>query len=234
MKKIINFKGIKFYNCSFNLIFKKINQGGYLVAPAASALSKLDKNKTYHDCLKKADIAILDSGLFCILLRIFKGLRVKKLSGYLFLKKFLQHNFKKNTTFLTVDPNIIDSRYNQNFLKKNNIIKTYSYIAPKYKKKKITDKILLKKINFIKPNYIIINLGGEVQEILALYLRTNIKFKTSILCTGAAIAFLTKRQAPINNLIDKFYLGWFVRLLHNPKKYSKRVVSSINLIKFFI
>ena len=234
MKKIIKFKGIKFYNCSFNLILKKINNGGYLVAPAASALSKLEKNEIYHDSLKKADVAILDSGLFCILLRIFKGYKVKKLSGYLFLKKFLNSNFKKNTIFLTIDPNIIDSRYNLDFLKKNNISQIHSYVAPKYKKNKIVDKYLLKKIKFIKPRYIIINLGGEVQEILAQYIKKNIKFKTSIMCTGAAIAFLTRRQAPINDIIDKFYLGWFVRLLHNPKKYSIRVASSLNLIKYFV
>ena len=234
MKKTFKFKGIKFYNCSFNLILKKINNGGYLVAPAASALSKLEKNEIYHDSLKKADVAILDSGLFCILLRIFKGYKVKKLSGYLFLKKFLNSNFKKNTIFLTIDPNIIDSRYNLDFLKKNNISQIHSYVAPKYKKNKIVDKYLLKKIKFIKPRYIIINLGGEVQEILAQYIKKNIKFKTSIMCTGAAIAFLTRRQAPINDIIDKFYLGWFVRLLHNPKKYSIRVASSLNLIKYFV
>ncbi len=233
-KKIINFKGIKFYNCSFESILKKINRGGYLVAPAASALSKIESHSVYYQSLKKADVAILDSGLFCILLRFFKGYKVKKLSGYLFLKKFLKISFEKNIRFLTIDPSNIDAKFNANFLKENNIKNNYSYIAPKYNKKNIKDKKLLKKINLIKPKYILINLGGEVQEILALYIKTNIKFNVSIICTGAAIAFLTKRQAPINDMIDKFYLGWFVRLIHNPKKYFIRVASSLNLIKFFV
>ena len=103
-----------------------------------------------------------------------------------------------------------------------------------YDKNNIFDKKLLKKITKTKPNYIIINLAGEVQEILALYIKNNISFKTSILCTGAAIAFLTRRQAPINDLIDRLYLGWFVRLVHNPRKYFIRVISSFNLIKYFI
>ncbi len=55
------------------------------------------------------------------------------------------------------------------------------------------------------------------------------------MCTGAAIAFLTKKQAPLmSDIIDKFYLGWFVRLLHNPRKYFSRIVSSLNLIKLFL
>ena len=69
---IIVFKGIKFYNYEFDAIMKKINCGGYLVAPAASALSNLDKNFQYYKSLKNSDIAIFDSGFFCILLRFFK------------------------------------------------------------------------------------------------------------------------------------------------------------------
>ena len=79
-----------------------------------------------------------------------------------------------------------------------------------------------------------INIGGEVQEILALYIKKKINFKISIFCTGAAIAFLTKRQAPINSIIDKLYMGWLVRLIFNPRKYFFRIIGSLNLIDFFI
>ena len=47
-----------------------------------------------------------------------------------------------------------------------------------------------------------INLGGGIQEILAIYINKNTKFKLSIMCTGAAIAFLTGEQAPINKYVD--------------------------------
>ena len=94
--------------------------------------------------------------------------------------------------------------------------------------------MLLKKINKYKPKYILINLGGEVQEILAMYIKKNIKFKVSIFCTGAAIAFLTKRQAPINGLIDKLYMGWVLRLIYNPRRHLLRTIKSLYLIKYFI
>ena len=85
---IVNFKGIKFHNNDFASSFSVINEGGYLVAPAASALSTITKDKIYYNSLIQSDIAILDSGFFCILLRIFKGEKVNKFSGYLFLKNF--------------------------------------------------------------------------------------------------------------------------------------------------
>ena len=65
-------------------------------------------------------------------------------------------------------------------------------------------------------------------------IKKNINFKPSIICTGAAIAFLTKRQAPINDTLDKFYLGWFVRTLYNPRKFFIRIIKSLYLIKQFI
>ena len=232
-RKIITFKGIEFYNCTFKYIFRKLKKGGYLVAPAASALSSLEKNKNYHNSLKNADIAILDSGFFCILLRIFKKIKVKKLSGYFFLNKFLNSKFKKSEKFLTIDPNIDEAKANISLLKKKKIFKLKSYVAPFYDKK-VVDKKLLKLARVYRPKYVIINLGGQKQEILALYLKKNLNFKLSIICTGAAIAFLTKKQAPINDFVDKFYLGWIVRLIYNPKNHLLRTIKSIFLIKLFL
>ena len=64
MNNIVIFNKIKFYNYSFKRVLNKINRGGYLVAPAASALTNIDKNKIYHKSLIDSDIAILDSGFF--------------------------------------------------------------------------------------------------------------------------------------------------------------------------
>ena len=231
---IIVFKGIKFYNYNFYKLFSKINKGGYLVAPAASAISNITKNKRYHFSLKKSDVAILDSGFFCILLRIFKGKKVKKFSGYLFLKNLLKLKFIKKKKFLIIDPTLNDSKVNLSYLKSKKLNNVKSYVAPKYITKNIYDNKLLKFIKKNKPRYIIINIGGEVQELLALYIKKNINYKLSIFCTGAAIAFLTKTQAPINDLIDKLYLGWLARTLYNPRKFFFRTIKSVSLINQFL
>ena len=231
---IINFKGIKFYNYNFAKLFTIIDEGGYLVAPAASALTNISDDKIYHESLIQSDVAILDSGFFCVLLRIFKDKKVSKYSGYLFLKNFLSLDFSKEIKFLSIDPSQEDSKMNASYLNSNNITNLKNYVAPQYTSKNIIDNNLLEEIKRFQPRYIIINLGGGIQESLALYIKNNIKQKISILCTGAAIAFLTKRQAPINDVIDKFYLGWLARILFNPRKSLIRTIKSLYLIKHVI
>ena len=225
------FKEIKFFSGNYKEIKKQFDKGGVLVAPAASALAEIKLKKSYYKALKFSDIAILDSGFFCILIRIFKKYKVIKLSGFLFLRRFLLECTNNERLFL-INPSIKENKINSKYLYNLGITNFKSYVSPKYKK--VEDKNLLKKIDEFKPRYIIINLGGGIQEILGIYIKKNSKFRSSIMCTGAAIAFLTGEQAPINKYVDKAYLGWLVRFLWSPKKYFKRTIKSFSLIKLFI
>jgi UDP-N-acetyl-D-mannosaminuronic acid transferase (WecB/TagA/CpsF family) len=238
-KNIIFFYGIKFYNLKFVKILNKLNLGGYLVAPAASALTKINLNRQYFKALKRSSIAIFDSGYMCILLRLFKKIKVKKFSGYLFLKKLLSlHHFNKK--ILSIDPNKKQSDINRRFLCKKGF-QVFTYVAPFYRTN-FHDIKLISLIKKVKPNYILINIAGEKQEILAYEINKFYK-KIPILCTGAAIGFLTnsfykkrfkkESQAPINDYIDKYYLGWFMRLLYNPIEHKNRFFESLKLIKLF-
>ena len=230
MKKF-SFKEIKFYSGDYDQIKYEFDKGGVLVAPAASALANIDTDKQYYSSLKKSKIAILDSGFFCILLRIFRFQKVKKLSGFLFLKTFLE-NFKNQKKILFIDPSRKSNILNKKFLKSKKIINFKTYIAPNYNKK-FFDLKLLNLINNYKPKYIVINIGGGSQEPLAIYINKNIKYNASIMCTGAALAFMTGEQAPINKFIDKVYLGWLTRIIWNPKLYLGRILKSFKIIKFF-
>ena len=230
MKKF-SFKEIKFYSGDYDQIKYEFDKGGVLVAPAASALANIDTDKQYYSSLKKSKIAILDSGFFCILLRIFRFQKVKKLSGFLFLKTFLD-NFKNQQKILFIDPSKKSNILNIKFLKSKKIINFKTYIAPNYNKK-FFDLKLLNLINNYKPKYIVINIGGGSQEPLAIYINKNIKYNVSIMCTGAALAFMTGEQAPINKFIDKIYLGWLTRIIWNPKLYLGRILKSFKIIKFF-
>ena len=230
MKKF-SFKEIKFYSGDYDQIKYEFDKGGVLVAPAASALANIDTDKQYYSSLKNSKIAILDSGFFCILLRIFRFQKVKKLSGFLFLKTFLD-NFKNQQKILFIDPSRKSNILNIKFLKSKKIINFKTYIAPNYNKK-FFDLKLLNLINNYKPKYIVINIGGGSQEPLAIYIDKNIKYNASIMCTGAALAFMTGEQAPINKFIDKIYLGWLTRIIWNPKLYLGRILKSFKIIKFF-
>ena len=235
-KKIIKFKDISFFNGNFNDAYNKIKKGGLLVAPAASSLIEIEKDKTYHNSLICSDVALFDSGFFCILLKIFKKYKVRKLSGYKFLKELLNIEKNLNKVFLLIDPTKDDAFYNKKYLKEKKFKKVYSIVAPFFKDNKNfnKEKKLLKKIRKYNPDFIIINIAGGKQEPLGLYIKKNISKKTSIICAGAAIAFLTKRQAPINDFIDAIYLGWALRLIYSPATTYKRFLKSFRLINYFI
>ena len=230
LKKII-FKKIKFNNIESKKFNKYIIKDGLFVFPAGPALASVEKSKEYYKSIQNADFVFFDSGLFVLLLRIFKNIKVKKFSGYKFLNLFFNYLKKNNKkSVFCIDPNLSFSRSNKRYLKNLGLTKTYNYIAPKYDLNRLFDKKLLKVIRKVKPNFIISNIGGGTQEVLGLYLKRNLKFRTTILCTGGAISFFTGDQAPINSFIDNFYLGWLVRLVFNPIIFFKRYLSGLKLI----
>ena len=236
MNGIIRFKNISFFNYDFKYINRILyKKGGYLVAPAASSLVDINKSKIYLNSLIFSDIAILDSGFFCLLLRFYKKIKVKKLSGYLFLTLFFdQVNIKGEKLFL-VDPNKFENKKNSEYLRRLGFKYSSSYVAPLYNYSNYKDKLLLKKILSYNPKYVILNIGGGIQEPLAHFLHQNLKNKKKIVifCTGAAIGFLTNVQASITKFYDKNYLGWFRRLIYRPKSYLPRVIKSVKLINNF-
>ena len=234
ISKVI-FKKIIFNNIYDKNFKKYIVKKGLFVFPAGPALASISHSNEYYDSIKKADLVFFDSGFFVLLLKLFKNISVNKFSGYKFLNLFFNHLKKnKNKSVFCVDPNLKFSKSNKNFLKELGVNKVYNYIAPKYEIKNFSDKKLLKKIKKVKPDFILTNIGGGKQEILGLYLKKNLKIKTTILCTGAAISFFTREQAPINSLIDKLYLGWFVRLIFNPFVFLKRYLYGLKLIPMVI
>ena len=234
ISKII-FKKIRFNNVNPKNFDKYIVKKGLFVFPAGPALASINQSNKYYESLRKADYVFFDSGFFVLLLKFFKNISVKKFSGYKFISLFLDYLKKnKNKSVFCIDPNLKFSRSNKILFNNLGVKRIYNYLAPKYKTKKLSDKKLLEKIKKIRPDFIITNIGGGRQEILGLYLKKNLKIKTTILCTGAAISFVTKDQAPINNLVDQFYLGWFVRLIFNPLVFLRRYLYSLRLIPMVI
>ena len=229
-------KKIKFKNISFNnfdkIKFKGIiKKKGYYTFPSGPGIASINASKEYYNSLRKANYVFFDSGFFVLLLRIFKNVKVSRFSGYKFLFLFFEFlKLNKNKSVFCIDPNVNYSKSNKKFLKKIGLKKIYSYVAPKYNSKNLSDQKLIKQINKTKPDFILTNIGGGIQEILAYELNKKIKRKTIILCTGGAISFFTGDQAPINSIIDKFYLGWLLRLFFNPFIFAKRYFYALKLI----
>lgn len=230
--RILNFNGIKFYEADYksclNFLKKKY---GYLVIPAASSLATIEYNKKYYLALKKSTIAIFDSGLFCLCLLFFKNKFFKKFSGYKFIKFFVNDKDIKNKKILLLNPSVQEARYNIKFLKKKKFKFIMSYVCPVYNNRTASNDLLLfKKINKYKPEIILINIAGGIQEILALSIKNNVRLKIICICSGAALSFFNGRGARISDLIDKYYLGWFMRILNDPKIFLMRILKSVKLI----
>jgi len=229
--------GINFINGGYIEAMKYLKQGGLMVVPAAPALATIKTDKKYHQALMNADFAIPDSGYMVLILKILKKISFKKFSGYAFLNLFLQENeFKKNNCLFLIDPTSQDSIINNQYLKKHNILikKDYHYCAPIYNKNNIIDSILLNILERKKPKYIMINLGGGVQERLGSYLKNNLSYNPGIICTGAAIAFFTGKQAKIPKIIDTLYLGWLYRSILNPRIFIPRYLKGFKLLYMLI
>lgn len=230
--------GIKFIDGSFEEIISDLSDGGLMVVPAAPSLATIEVDFTYRNALLKSDIAIFDSGYLCLLLRFFKGIHVRKVSGLEFLRKFLKYlQTCQGENVLLVDPSHADAAANKNLLQAHGInLKIEQYVAPIYQADKLIDECLLQKVEELRPKYIIINLGGGVQEVLGAYLKKEIDefYKPIIICTGAAIAFLTGRQANIPKFMDYLYLGWLSRCISDPKRFIPRYLSGFKLFKLII
>ncbi len=230
--------GVKFINGSYKIAFSRLLKKQFMVVPSGPGLAVIDKDVRYYNALKSADFAIPDSGFMIILLRLFFNIRIKKLSGPKFLRKFLNEDVirKPNKLFL-IDPNRKESLLNKEYLNRIGvpISSEYQYIAPYYGGNKINDKDLIDKLNTLqeKPEFILVNLGGGIQEPLGLYIKDNITYRTAIICTGAAIAFQTGSQAKIPDWVDAIYLGWFARIIQNPTLFFMRFLKAFRLVYVF-
>lgn len=219
------------YQEIINILSKK---KGYLSIPAASALINIMNNNIYRNSLKNSTLNIFDSGLFCLCIFFFKFKRVRKFSGYKFINEFVNDSKIKLNKILVLNPTKKIEKINKTFLRSKKFKYVKSYTCPIYDINNIIDYNLLKIINNYKPVFIIINISGGTQEPLALFLKKNSKIKFIAICSGAALGFLTKTDAPITNLIDRLYLGWLARIFFNPTQFIPRFIKSLYLIPLVI
>jgi hypothetical protein len=138
----------------------------------------------------------------------------------------------KNKKILLLDSSYSQKKINLLYfeLKKFRFVK--SYVCPFYKKnsKQIRDKYLVKFIKSYRPEFIISNIGGRIQEPLALYVKNNARHKCAIICSGAALSFLNGSGAKITDFMDYFNLGWIVRIVFDPIVFLPRILISLKLI----
>ncbi|WP_373493141.1 WecB/TagA/CpsF family glycosyltransferase [Aquiflexum sp.] len=231
--KTINIIGLDFFNGEVDEVVSALEEGGLFVFPSGPGLATIKTDEKYHQSLKAADLVIADSGYMALLWNLTQKEKINRVSGLEFISAFLSDTeIQKNSNILLVNPSKKEADINLSYLQQCGFSLTEynSYLAPFYDKERIEDVELLRTIEEKKPKYVLVNLGGGVQEILGAYLKENLSYKPAIICTGAAIAFMTGEQANIPDWADKLFLGWLVRCVEKPNLYIPRYLAAIKLI----
>ena len=204
--------------------------GGLLVVPAAPTLLKLCEDEEYRRAVISSDMVIADSGAMVLLWKIFTGRHVERISGLQFLKHLVARlGSQPKEHVLWIVPSESAHQKTIAWLQKANLLSTADfYVAPLYPRQ-VRDYALAAKIDSQPPMHVVIGIGGGVQEKLGLFLRENLRARPAIHCIGAALAFLTGDQPPIPTWADRFYLGWLLRLLRQPRVFGPRYLGALKL-----
>lgn len=231
--------GLQFWKKDLSLLLKHLGVGHFLIAPSAPSVLGLREDKDYREAVQNADLAIADSGLMCLcwnLTNPFK--RVCRISGYRFLWMLIDsgrlnppgHSFWVMASEHDEKAGIDWLNTQKNFT----LTKNDTYIAPQYPSGPIFDRALLNQLNRQQPPFIILNIGGGTQERLGYFLRKNLVYPATIICTGAALGFMTGRQTYIPDWADKCYLGWLWRCAGNPTLFVPRYFKGLLFIPLFL
>jgi UDP-N-acetyl-D-mannosaminuronic acid transferase (WecB/TagA/CpsF family) len=236
------------FEFDLNRALEVTSKGGLLVAPSGPGLAyDLPRDQQYRDALANADVMLPDSGFMVLLwngLHLFSPeKRIERLSGLKYLRALLaMPEVRAGRGSFWVMPTTADQERNVQWLRRNgfpHLTPEECYLAPHYRKVTfmgkgeplpIADPELLALLERRRPRIVMLNIGGGVQEQLGWYLKKNLSYRPAIICTGAAIAFLSGGQTPIPPWADRYFLGWLLRILSAPKVYTKRYVQALALI----
>jgi UDP-N-acetyl-D-mannosaminuronic acid transferase (WecB/TagA/CpsF family) len=232
-RKFQRILGINFFVGDWPDLLRLCTEGHFIVVPAAPALAELPANPAYRESVEKCDFAITDSALMVLFWKYLTGESLPRISGLRLLRGLLASDeLQKPGSSVWIMPSQVEMEVNLAWLNRHGhpITKDQSYVAPVYTQGPVSDPALMRWIEERKPQYVIINLGGGVQERLGFYLRNNLSYRPSIICLGAAVAFLTGLQANIPAWADAWMLGWLFRCLHEPTKFIPRYRKALHLI----
>jgi UDP-N-acetyl-D-mannosaminuronic acid transferase (WecB/TagA/CpsF family) len=228
--------GVDFFDGSARAAIAKLRHGGLLVVPAAPALKDIDRNPGYREALLSADLAITDSAFMVLIWNRLQTESIRRLSGLEYLRELLlQSDVRQHGNTLWIMASAESSRRNLTWLAGQGIEvpEDNVHIAPVYGSA-IEDRVLLDRLNRIRPQHVIVTVGGGTQERLGLYLKRNLPYLPAIHCIGAAIAFLSGDQVLIPVWADKLYVGWLFRCLSEPRRYFPRYWAARKLFSLMV
>jgi UDP-N-acetyl-D-mannosaminuronic acid transferase (WecB/TagA/CpsF family) len=229
--------GIRFFIGTAAEAVRRMAGGGLLVVPAAPALKDLEVKASYREALLNADMAIADSAYMVMVWNWLQKDSIRRLSGLEYLRELLkQPDVRKAGNVLWIMASPVSAERNLAWLANEGIEvpEECVYLAPMYSEQKIWDPELLERIERIRPQHILLTLGGGTQERVGLYLKRDLSYLPAIHCIGAAIAFLSGDQVRIPVWADRRSLGWLFRSMSEPRRYMPRYWNARKLLYLLI
>lgn len=211
--------GVKIDNLTINEALEKIgqflksNKQYYIVLPYSEFIVRAQKDEEFKDILNKADLSLCESrGLWFISRFLGKSFKeniagvdlICKLKGKIFLlggRKDVVEKAKKK-----LGENVIGAEHGYQDLEK-----------------------IVKKINKVKPNILLVGLGSPEQE---KWIYKNLKKMPGIkvaVGVGGAFDFISGRIKRAPKFLQKIGLEWLWRLILQPRR-AKRIYNGV--IKF--
>jgi UDP-N-acetyl-D-mannosaminuronic acid transferase (WecB/TagA/CpsF family) len=257
--------GVRFYVGPVEGLIEQTMRGGLIVVPSAPVLVGLQDDAVHRRALETSDLAVTDSGFMVLLWRLIAREKINRISGLRYLRVLLQDvRFCGSRSILWIMPSKLDDIANRAWLIQQGISVDESdcYLAPMYPREGgLEDPALLELIRKNRPRFVMINLGGGVQERLGMYLRDALAesletapcfsaeptesvnfprsafrlppsrevYRPALICTGAAIAFLSSRQVNIPPWADRLFLGWLMRIIGSPNNFIPRYFRALRL-----
>ncbi|WP_309397975.1 WecB/TagA/CpsF family glycosyltransferase [Cerasicoccus maritimus] len=192
----------------------------------------MDIMPAYSRAVQSADLAVVDSGFLVLCWKFFRKKKLSRLSGLLLLETILANvEPLRDMEQVWVMPTAESAERTRTYLNACGIklsLKNF-YIAPHYDSGALEDIALRDKVSAMRPALIMVNVAGGKQEVLGHWLLQQLDYRPAVICTGAAIAFKTGEQANIPTWGDRLFLGWFLRILSDPKRYFGRYWRAIRL-----
>ena len=225
--------GIRFFIGSAGQSVERMKaDGGLLVVPAAPALKDLPTQSEYREALLDADLAITDSALMVLVWNLLHGDKIRRVSGLEYLKRLLlEPDVRMAGNTLWIMPGEASAKQNLRWLSSQGIRvpDSHVYLAPMYHGD-IHDAKLIKLLKKLRPQHIIVAVGGGTQERLGQYIKHAVNYRPAIHCIGAAIAFLSGDQVRIPAWADRMGLGWLFRCLSSPQRFVPRYWAARKLV----
>ena len=229
--------GIRFFIGTAAQAVERMKGGGLLVVPAAPALKDLEVKASYREALVNADMAIADSAYMVMVWNWLQHDSIRRLSGLEYLRELLkQPDVRQSGNVFWIMASATSAERNLGWLAEQGIVvpEDCVYLAPMYSEQEIYDPELLERIERIRPQHVILTVGGGTQERVGLYLKRNLSYRPAIHCIGAAIAFLSGDQVRIPVWADRSYLGWLYRSISEPGRYVPRYWNARKLLYLLI